>query len=173
MTHRSNAQFVAGVQNSSRFVWRALLFCVFVFVCLLPPCVECAAVRSPGPQPLHHIILIHHSWYLYLSLSPCVECATVRSPVSPPVHHIILFHLSWSLYLSLSLCVECVTVRIARASASTSYYPRPSLLVSLSLVIPLCGVCNSTHCQGLRLYIILSLSITLGLCIPPVWSVQQ
>ena len=160
MTHRSNAQFVAGVQNSCRFVWRALLFCVFVFVCLLPPvesvqqyarqglrlyiilsssisrglfisryppCVECATVRSPGPPPLHHIILIHHSWSLYLSLPPCVECATVRSPGSPPLHHIVLIHRSWSLYLSLSPCVECVTVRIARASASTSYYPSPSL----------------------------------------------
>ena len=80
-------------------------------MCLLPPCVECAAVRSPGRPHLHHIILIHLYWFLYLSLSICVECATMRSPGHVPLHHIIVIHHTGSLHLSLSTCVECARVR--------------------------------------------------------------
>ena len=141
MAHRSNAQFVAGVQNSSRFVWRALLFCVFVFVCLLPPlCRVCKSTLAKASAST--------SYY------PCPSLLVSISLVIP-------------------LCGVCNST-LASVPASTSYYPFPSLLVSLSLVISVCGVCNSTHCQGVRLYIILTSSITLGLFItryPPVWSV--
>ena len=141
MTNRSNAQFVAGVQNSSRFVWRALLFCVFVFVCLLPPlCRVCSSTLARASA----------------------STAYYRHPL-------FLVYIS----LVIPLCGVCNST-LASVPACTSYYPLPSLLVSLSLVISVCGVCNSTHRQGLRLYIILSSSITLGLFIsryPPVWIV--